>query len=67
MQHEEIQLKSFCEEIFDDYDIQDFKIDGDDIVMKVKKKKSFAPDIRKILNSILEARSELNIRTPSKI
>lgn len=66
MSSKEISLHLSCEEIFEDYIITDFKLDGDDVVLKIKKKNNLN-DIFKIINSLFDACNDINNRFPAEI
>ena len=49
-----IELKHYCEEIFSDYNITDFKIINNEVVLKVKRKKDYKK-LAEILHEITKA------------
>lgn len=60
-----VKLKTYCEEIFNNYRILDIEIQGDDAIIKIKKRKQYSlQDTFKIFYSVIQSGLELDIRTP---
>lgn len=66
-----INIKEFCEEIFDDYSILNFEIDGEDVVIKVKPKSHMSrkladiQDLIEIVNSVFKTIPNVNGGLPT--
>lgn len=58
-----IKIKNLCEEVFDNYDILDFGIEGKDVVLKVKRKQNLQDALKK-LDSFLETVLNWYCRSP---
>lgn len=61
------KIKEFCEEIFDGYNITDLKIEGDDVVMKVKPKVKISDELLVIFDRLTNPDINLNFGRPAEV
>lgn len=60
------KIKQICKEVFDDYEITNLSIDGDDAVLKIKPKRGkILNDFFKIINGTSNAILDINNRLPT--
>lgn len=48
------QIRKFSMDLFEDYDILDFELDGEDVVMRIAPKRLQPKSISEIINGILK-------------
>lgn len=63
---DKMQIHEFCNDIFTGYEILNLELEGNDVILKVKSKKSDnSQDVLEVLNSMFEPFFKLNPGTPS--
>lgn len=65
MEHQD--LKTVCEDIFEEYDITDLKVENDNVVMKVKPKKTISDELLVIFYSIINSNFNPDFWRPPQI
>lgn len=59
-------IKSICDDVFEDYEVTDFKIDGNDAIIKIRPKNKIERlnNFLKIINSASDSIFNINNRIP---